>query len=149
MNNNISNRYSDGIEKGNKVFYIDMKPGKLISGKVVTFKVALYGIWDGEKVQFDDDNKTLIRDISLLQKAVRTLKKSTIKELKEHYSTLITHHEQRFISYKKLLAELYKERDLYDIESSRVHFKEMKNIEEKFWKALVTEWTEVKQNYGI
>ncbi len=140
------------IGKGDKVYYIDTRNGKNVKGKKKSVKIILYGIWDGEKVQFDDDDNTVVRSIRWLEKVGRTLRKSTIKELKEHYKLLITNSEQRLISYKKQLTELYKDKNLYvteDFEWLRIYFKEMKTIEERFWKSLVVEWTEIKKDYGI
>lgn len=76
----------------------------------------------------------------------------TKKELKIYHSTLIKNSELRFISYKVLLGDLFKEKKLYhadDFEWLRIHFKELKTFEERIWKALVNEWTTIKQEYGI
>ena len=45
----------DNIQKGDTVEYTDSKSGWK------TVRVKLVGIWDGEKVQFNDGDKTLVR----------------------------------------------------------------------------------------
>jgi|APSaa5957512576_1039674.scaffolds.fasta_scaffold03793_6 hypothetical protein len=70
---------------------------------------------------------------------------------KQHFACLIRNSERRFIDYKQMLGELFKEKKLYqpdDFEWMRLHLRELKNNEERFWKSVVNEWTELKQNYG-
>lgn len=54
----------EDIKKGDKVCYIDSKCGE--NNK--TIKVSLYGIWDGKKVEFNDSDKTVVRNIRWLSK---------------------------------------------------------------------------------
>lgn len=48
------------IIKGDLVEYIDAKNAR-IDGKLKTIYVPIYGIWDGEKVVCDDNEKTTVR----------------------------------------------------------------------------------------
>lgn len=73
-------------------------------------------------------------------------------DLRAHFSYLISRTETRYVSYKKLLENLFKEKKMYenkDFEWLRTHFREMKNFEERILKSLVNEWTEIKQDNGI
>jgi len=54
------------IKKGDLVSYLD--PRRIDKKKVV---IKLVGTWDGEKVQFNDDQKTLIRTTRWLTKEKR------------------------------------------------------------------------------
>lgn len=70
---------------------------------------------------------------------------------KQHFSTLISNSERRFIDYKQMLGDLFKEKKLYqpdDFEWMRLHLRDLKNIEEHFLKSLIHEWTEIKADYG-
>jgi len=70
---------------------------------------------------------------------------------KKHYSILIRNSETRFISYKQLLNDLFKSKKLYredDFEWMRIFLRDLKNIEERFLKMLINEWTEIKQDNG-
>ena len=154
----LRNSSIDDIEKGDKVCYLDVKNGKNVKGRKITVKEPLYDVWDGEKVEFDDEDKTIIRNRRWLKKLpFHQLSKSQIEELKGKpfrfsLPLLINHSEKRFIEYKELLSQLFKDKKLYqaeDFEWLRIHLKEMKTIEEKSLKSLVNEWTEIKQNNGI
>jgi len=60
---------SDDIQKGDTVQYIDTK--SFVVGykkKRKKFKVILVGVWDGEKVIFDDGEDTTVRTIKWLTK---------------------------------------------------------------------------------
>jgi len=48
----------DEFKSGDTVLYIDAKCGEY--GK--TYYVELVGIWDGEKVEFSDKERTLVRN---------------------------------------------------------------------------------------
>ena len=54
------------IKNGDSVEYFDTKRQPGPRGK--TYKVSLKGIWDGEKVCFDDNEKTIIRTTRWLNK---------------------------------------------------------------------------------
>jgi hypothetical protein len=57
----------DDIKKGDVVSYIDARSKKTKKGSI-TFYVKLVGIWDGEKVEFIEDNeKTIVRTINWLK----------------------------------------------------------------------------------
>ena len=53
----------DVFQSGDTVLYIDAKAGEY--GR--TYYVELVGIWDGEKVEFPDKEKTVIRNINWLK----------------------------------------------------------------------------------
>ena len=48
------------IQAGDEVTYIDSR-SRTEGSRKISYKVELTGIWDGEKVQFDDNEKTLVR----------------------------------------------------------------------------------------
>ena len=57
----------DDIKKGDEVQYIDTK--NHFEGKVKkSVKIPLIGIWDGEEVHFNDEEKTVVRTIHWLTK---------------------------------------------------------------------------------
>jgi len=56
----------EDIKKGDTVIYHDAQSDKDNKWKVI--KVTLKGIWDGEKVQFDDEDNTLVRTTRWLHK---------------------------------------------------------------------------------
>ena len=56
----------EDIKKGDLVEYLDTKKEPGNNGK--TYKVSLKGIWDGEKVCFDDKEKTIVRTTRWLKK---------------------------------------------------------------------------------
>lgn len=53
----------EDIKKGDLVEYIDTK-----SRDRKKFKISLTGIWDGEKVCFDDNEETVVRTTRWLKK---------------------------------------------------------------------------------
>jgi len=57
----------EDIKKGDKVVYYDTISIK-DNGRWKNVKVPLEGVWDGEKVQFDDKDKTLVRTTRWLKK---------------------------------------------------------------------------------
>ena len=54
------NNVIDDIQPGDMVEYIDSRTG-IVNKRKVTIHITLQGIWDGEKVQFDDKDQTLVR----------------------------------------------------------------------------------------
>jgi hypothetical protein len=66
----LTGTVSDNIKKGDVVNYIDTKS----LNKTTKIKVVLQGVWDGEKVQFDDKDHTLVRAIQWLKLADTCLK---------------------------------------------------------------------------
>lgn len=59
--------------------HIDFKPDNIVKGDNVSYtyhkrinnitaECTLFGVWDGEKVEFTDDNKTVVRTIKWLEK---------------------------------------------------------------------------------
>jgi len=70
---------------------------------------------------------------------------------KQYFAPLIVKSERRFIDYKQMLGNLFKEKKLYqpdDFEWMRLHLRDLKNMEEQFLKSLIREWTEIKADYG-
>jgi hypothetical protein len=63
---NIIGTKLDDIRKGDLVEYIDTKT-IIVDKKPFKIKIPLQGVWDGEKVQFDDKEKTLVRSIHWLK----------------------------------------------------------------------------------
>jgi hypothetical protein len=57
---NLPDRLVDTLHPGDLVEYIDSRTITVGKQKKKT-KVSLFGIWDGEKVQFNDDECTLVR----------------------------------------------------------------------------------------
>ena len=57
----------DDIRKGDLVEYINTKTIVVGKNKQIKIKEKFTGIWDGEKVQFDDKEKTLVRSIHWLK----------------------------------------------------------------------------------
>lgn len=51
------------IKKGDRVLYIDARPRMM-----QTVKVGLHGTWDGEKVEFNDKDHTVVRNTNWLIK---------------------------------------------------------------------------------
>jgi len=49
------------LKVGDKVSYVT-NVSAVIHGKRKTIKMYLEGTWDGEKVQFNDDEKTVVRN---------------------------------------------------------------------------------------
>lgn len=66
----LKDQVVEDIQPGDSVVYIDARTGNLPNGRVGTVYVRLYGIWDGEKVQFSDDQQTLVRAKQWLTKQV-------------------------------------------------------------------------------
>lgn len=66
---NLIGTVLDDIKAGDKVEYIDTKGGYFTRKKFVQ-KISLIGIWDGEKVVFDDKEKTTVRTIHWLKKII-------------------------------------------------------------------------------
>ena len=65
---NVSFEYLDKtIECGDFVEYIDTKSIKDEKGRPVATKVKIYGLWDGEKVECCDNEKTTVRKLSWLK----------------------------------------------------------------------------------
>ena len=62
------------INKGDEVKYIDVGWGK-INGRKVTVQIHKFGIWDGEKVVLDDDEKTTVRNKEWLKKVYKKMTK--------------------------------------------------------------------------
>jgi hypothetical protein len=60
---NLIGKQLDDIKKGDLVQYHNIKR---VNGKTV--KTSIVGIWDGEKVCFDDPEKTVVRTIHWLIK---------------------------------------------------------------------------------
>jgi len=56
----------DDIKKGDVVSYIDARSKKVKHGSI-TIYVKLVGIWDGEKVEFTDKDKTVVKTINWLK----------------------------------------------------------------------------------
>jgi hypothetical protein len=56
----------DDIKKGDVVKYIKTV-NHFEGNKKVSVKTPLYGVWDGEKVQFDDDEHIVVRTIHWLE----------------------------------------------------------------------------------
>jgi glutathionylspermidine synthase len=63
--NHISHQV-DNIEIGDLVEYLDART-ESIGKQKKTIRVPLLGIWDGEKVQFNDKEQTLVRAIPWLK----------------------------------------------------------------------------------
>ena len=58
----------DNIRKGDLVEYIKTEcEYNLIEKKIVKIKIPLLGIWNGEFVQFADNEKTIVRTINWLK----------------------------------------------------------------------------------
>jgi hypothetical protein len=49
------------LKKGDKVSYVTNVTA-VIHGRTKSIKMYLEGVWDGEKVQFNDDEKTVVRN---------------------------------------------------------------------------------------
>lgn len=64
----INGTIPDDIKKGDVVSYIDVKY-IWDSDNYCRIKneIKLVGIWDGEKVEFDDNDKTVVRTIHYLK----------------------------------------------------------------------------------
>lgn len=72
-------------------------------------------------------------------------------ENEKYYSSLISNTEKRYVSYKKQIADLYKNKNIIvpeDFDWFMNSLKESKNFEEKLLKSLIKEWTEMKIDYG-
>jgi hypothetical protein len=63
---------TDNIEPGDLVEYLDAKSA-YVNGKKVRKIEPLHGIWDGEKVQFDDPERTVVRAKPWLKLLVKNL----------------------------------------------------------------------------
>jgi len=73
-NGNLIPFKSDNILPGDTVLYLDSK-SKLVTdehgqGSRVRYFEKLVGIWNGSYVQFDDVEKTVVRNINWLKKEV-------------------------------------------------------------------------------
>ena len=72
-----NNSSTPTIKKGDIVLFIENKP--FVSRKrIETIKTVAFGIWDGEKVQLNDREKTIVR------------KKEWLIKLPEYYKKWIT-----------------------------------------------------------
>jgi hypothetical protein len=67
---NVCGTVLDNIKTGDVVEYIETKS----ISKTKKEKIVLQGIWDGEKVQFDDKEHTLVRAIQWLKLAEKCQK---------------------------------------------------------------------------
>jgi len=63
---NLIGKVLDDIKSGDRVEYIDTK-NYFVGKKKINEKISLRGIWDGEKVVFDDKEKTTVRSIHWLK----------------------------------------------------------------------------------
>jgi hypothetical protein len=70
---NLIGKILDPIEKGDLVEYIDSK-SSFEKGRRIRIKIYLRGFWDGEKVCFDDDEKTVVRTKHWLTLKVKNLR---------------------------------------------------------------------------
>lgn len=70
---NPINTVLDEISIGDTVEYVDAKTGQ-IGKRKGTIHIILQGVWDGEKVQFNDKDKTLVRSKEWLRLASKCQK---------------------------------------------------------------------------
>lgn len=72
----------DDIKAGDRVLFVEARSQRTERGSK-TVKVELTGIWDGEKVEFDDKEKTTVRTINWLAK-INSTNKNFMKDLDDN-----------------------------------------------------------------
>jgi hypothetical protein len=64
---NVGGTILDDIKAGDKVEYVTAYTKKLPNGRGEYDKKTLTGIWDGDKVEFNDKERTIVRTIHWLK----------------------------------------------------------------------------------
>jgi hypothetical protein len=147
------------LNKDYQVEFINPRTVKSLSGDnnssvwevndTVTFNFQ-YEDDDISPILFERLDETALEWLTRKKNITKNWDKGKIENT-QFYTKLISETEKRYVSYKELLEELHKNKNLYNLEDFewyKTHLKEMKNFEEKLLKSLVKEWTEIKMNNG-